>query len=77
MAKLSNITLVSILILTISYQCNLVESVGHCTEHRFNSTLISTNSMQFVKEVINHEYGLLDSLKGLHCCAKGYRSIEW
>lgn len=48
----------------------------HCSEHRFNESLAS-DYMQFTKEVAEREYGVVGQFKSLHCCAKGYRSIEW
>lgn len=48
----------------------------HCSEHRFNESLVS-DYMQFTKEVAEREYGVVGQFKSLHCCAKGYRSIEW
>lgn len=48
----------------------------HCSEHRYNDSLAS-DYMQFTKEVADREYGVLGQFKSLHCCAKGYRSIEW
>lgn len=53
-----------------------VNGEDHCSEHRYNSSLV-TDHMQFTKEVPDQEYGILGQFKSLHCCAKGYRSIEW
>ncbi|CAH0722625.1 unnamed protein product, partial [Brenthis ino] len=33
--------------------------------------------MHFSKEPIPYEYGFQDKFKSIHCCVKGYRSIEW
>ncbi|XP_059610158.1 fibroblast growth factor receptor 3-like [Phlebotomus argentipes] len=51
-----------------------VAGIDHCSSHLFAGN--STNT-QFTKEVVNHEYAVLNQFKSLHCCAKGYRSIEW
>uniref|UniRef100_A0A6B2EK16 Putative x-linked interleukin-1 receptor accessory protein-like 2 n=1 Tax=Phlebotomus kandelakii TaxID=1109342 RepID=A0A6B2EK16_9DIPT len=51
-----------------------VAGIDHCSSHLFTGNDTST---QFTKEVVNHEYAVLNQFKGLHCCAKGYRSIEW
>lgn len=48
----------------------------HCTDRRFVNSL-NTTFMQFTKETVDQEYAVENSFKGLHCCAKGYRSIEW
>ncbi|XP_065092030.1 fibroblast growth factor receptor 4-like [Ochlerotatus camptorhynchus] len=48
----------------------------HCSEHRYNESLVS-DYMQFTKEVAEREYGVIGQFKSMHCCAKGYRSIEW
>lgn len=50
------------------------ESASYCSVNTFN-----TNStwMQFTKEPVPTEYGFEDKFKSIHCCVKGYRSIEW
>ncbi|KOB77998.1 putative interleukin 1 receptor accessory protein-like 2 [Operophtera brumata] len=49
-------------------------SAGYCSINTF-----TTNStwMQFTKEPVPLEYGFDDKFKSIHCCVKGYRSIEW
>uniref|UniRef100_A0A1Q3EX96 Soluble interferon alpha/beta receptor OPG204 n=1 Tax=Culex tarsalis TaxID=7177 RepID=A0A1Q3EX96_CULTA len=53
-----------------------VQAEDHCSENRYNSSL-GTEHLQFTKEVADREYAILGQFKSLHCCAKGYRSIEW
>ncbi|KAL1375601.1 hypothetical protein pipiens_017405, partial [Culex pipiens pipiens] len=52
-----------------------VRAEDHCSENRYNSSL-GTEHLQFTKEVPDREYAILGQFKSLHCCAKGYRSIE-
>lgn len=49
---------------------------NQCNDNRFESAL-STQYMQFTKETVSEEYAIEGEFKNLHCCAKGYRSIEW
>lgn len=53
-----------------------IRAVNFCTNHNFIDSRRS-HFMQFTKETINQEYAVDGQFKSLHCCAKGYRSIEW
>lgn len=50
-----------------------------CIDDYCLDNLINTNTsyMQFTKEASVEEFAVVKKFKGLHCCAKGYRSIEW
>lgn len=48
----------------------------HCQDRKFASAF-NTTYMQFTKETVSQEYAIEGEFKNLHCCAKGYRSIEW
>ena len=56
--------------------CDFAYSINHCQLHRFEKSINST-TMQFTKEAVSQEYAVSNEFKSLHCCAKGYRSIEW
>lgn len=73
-----NIHKISIILVVIIFSIliNVVNSLDHCSQNRFNESLNSTH-MQFTKEIVSKEYSVLGQFKSLHCCAKGYRSIEW
>lgn len=45
-----------------------------CSINTYNS---SDGYMQFTKETTFAEFAIVGKFKGLHCCAKGYRSVEW
>ncbi|XP_050673340.1 uncharacterized protein LOC126971207 [Leptidea sinapis] len=47
---------------------------GYCSTNTFP---INTTWMHFTKEPVTYEYGFQDKFKSIHCCVKGYRSIEW
>ncbi|CRK91891.1 CLUMA_CG005511, isoform A [Clunio marinus] len=53
-----------------------VNAINYCSNHTFPTSL-GTNFMQFTKETVTKEYAVDGQFKALHCCAKGYRSIEW
>lgn len=53
-----------------------VEAVDYCTSNNFNNSH-GTKFMRFTKETVGKEFAVEGQFKALHCCAKGYRSIEW
>lgn len=46
----------------------------YCSVNQFQNL---GNYLQFTKEATKYEYAIEGKFKGLHCCAKGYKSIEW
>lgn len=56
--------------------CDAGSGLDHCSLHNFHHSL-NTTHLQYTKEPVNREYAILNQFKSLHCCAKGYRSIEW
>lgn len=52
------------------------DAFDYCTSHNFNNSP-GTNFMRFTKETVGQEFAVEGQFKALHCCAKGYRSIEW
>jgi hypothetical protein len=65
-----------LLVLKIVMGSHIISLHDQCKDRRFINSL-NTTFMQFTKEVVNQEYAVEGEFKGLHCCAKGYRSIEW
>jgi hypothetical protein len=55
---------------------SLVMGIDDCKDRRFVKSL-NTSYMQFTKEIVSQEYAVKGEFKGLHCCAKGYNSLEW
>lgn len=65
-----------IYVLTVIAIIRNASGIIYCANHTYESS-INTAHMQFTKEVVEREYAIEGEFKGLHCCAKGYRSIEW
>ncbi|XP_052737379.1 uncharacterized protein LOC112045643 [Bicyclus anynana] len=49
-------------------------TASYCSTNLFPT---NTSWMHFSKEPISYEYGFQDKFKSIHCCVRGYRSIEW
>lgn len=63
-------------VLAVISLLSIAEAIDHCQLNQFNKSKNSTN-MQLTKEAVSQEYAVIGAFKSLHCCAKGYRSIEW
>ncbi|XP_011496370.1 PREDICTED: interleukin-1 receptor accessory protein-like 1 [Ceratosolen solmsi marchali] len=50
------------------------ELKDYCSMHRFENL---SSGLRFTKEVVSSEYANVGSFKAIHCCLRGYRSIEW
>lgn len=74
------------LIITLMYACAGViysleeddnpgnELKDYCSMNKFREL---PNGLGFTKEVVSMEYANLRAFKAIHCCLRGYRSIEW
>lgn len=62
--------------LMLMLSINDVIAVDYCQANTFIESKIS-HFMQFTKESVDQEFAVDGQFKALHCCAKGYRSIEW
>ncbi|XP_037037541.1 uncharacterized protein LOC119075247 [Bradysia coprophila] len=63
-------------VLAVISLLSVAEGIDHCQSNQFHKSQNSTN-MQLTKEAVSQEYAVIGAFKSLHCCAKGYRSIEW
>lgn len=50
------------------------ELKDYCSINKFDNL---SGGLRFTKEVISTEYANLGGFKAIHCCLRGYRSIEW
>lgn len=72
-----NCDLIRVLIIVAFIDLVIVDANSdHCSSRKFASAF-NTTYMQFTKEIVSEEYAIEGEFKNLHCCAKGYRSIEW
>lgn len=51
-----------------------IELKDYCSMHKFDNL---PGGLRFTKEVVTTEYANIGAFKALHCCLRGYRSIEW
>lgn len=66
---------VMIFVLWVVFRIHQVCSiVDFCAQNIFST---NSSGLQLIKEASSYEYALENKFKGLHCCAKGYLSIEW
>ncbi|XP_050307071.1 single Ig IL-1-related receptor-like [Anthonomus grandis grandis] len=66
--------MLSVLILILGLNFG-VAIQDYCSMNNFDGA--KGNGMMFTKEANNEEFAVVGKAKGLHCCAKGYKSIEW
>lgn len=78
MAYLANLPVLLLLVVLSCgiTQCGAANGIDHCSLNNYQSS-VNTTHMQYTKEAVNKEFAVLDQFKSLHCCAKGYNSIEW
>ena len=50
------------------------EIKDYCSIHKYDNL---PGGLSFTKEVVTMEYANVGAFKALHCCLRGYRSIEW
>ncbi|XP_076291881.1 interleukin-1 receptor accessory protein-like 1-B [Lasioglossum baleicum] len=55
--------------------CHANELKDYCSMHKFDN--LPGGGLRFTKEVVTTEYANIGAFKALHCCLRGYRSIEW
>ena len=71
-ANIFSILLSSVIIKFCS--ANNIEIKDYCSIYKYENNL---GGLRFTKEVITAEYANIQNFKALHCCIRGYRSIEW
>ncbi|XP_051168749.1 single Ig IL-1-related receptor-like [Leptopilina boulardi] len=72
MARLYLICAIVLLTIISESLCNDIKD--YCNMHRFENL---PGGLRFTKEVVTTEYATVGSFKAIHCCLRGYRSIEW
>lgn len=69
--------LISGLVIVVVLNIIIVHGDSDSCQDRKFANAFNTSYMQFTKETVSEEYAIEGEFKNLHCCAKGYRSIEW
>lgn len=71
--------IVSVCVLLIVAVTGVLSDVDYCDLHTFANYKQTDNDhrLHFNKENAEKEYAIVGRFKSLHCCARGYRSIEW
>ncbi|XP_043284656.1 uncharacterized protein [Venturia canescens] len=64
-----------LIVVFFSRCCDSNELKDYCSVHRYENLIIS--GLRFTKEVVTTEYANVGAFKAIHCCLRGYRSIEW
>lgn len=74
-ATMSAVVVRAVVVLSmLSRICHGNELKDYCSMHKFDNL---PGGLQFTKEVVTTEYANVGAFKALHCCLRGYRSIEW
>ncbi|KAK0163544.1 hypothetical protein PV327_007215 [Microctonus hyperodae] len=50
------------------------ELEDYCSVYKFKTI---PSGLRFTKEIVTMEYASVGAFKAIHCCLRGYRSIEW
>lgn len=73
---LRNLILLVIVLSNVQVEAKDEQQTNYCDSNLFPYAEM-TSHLQFKKEFVEKEYAISRTFKSLHCCAKGYRSIEW
>ncbi|XP_059487214.1 uncharacterized protein LOC132203433 [Neocloeon triangulifer] len=65
-----------VLALGVALGARAQDNKDFCTKFAFNATH-NASGLQFTREVGKSDFVLEAKFKSIHCCARGYRSIEW
>jgi hypothetical protein len=63
-----------VVILVLNYVSVSAENI--CPK-RSNTPTENLQELHFTKETVDRDYAIRGDRKWLHCCARGYRTIEW
>lgn len=67
-------SVVLIYLIICCFNCSGQGIVNYCHQYTF---VTNSSSLQLTREISKRDYAINDKFKSVHCCAKGYRSIEW